>query len=321
METRTITIIGLGRTGASIGLALKQSQLDVTIIGHDADSDAMAQVKELGAVDETQRRLVPAAAGGDIVIIAIPAPEVEGVLQAIGADVQEHALVLDLSNLKGSGESWAERYLERGHFVGASPVLAADALEGVARGIAGARADLFRDSVWCVMPSPTADPKAVETAVNLGRLLGAKPFFLDAAEFDSLVQGVETAPGLLAAAMFRAVTNAAGWRDMLRFAGASFARSTEGLRQGEEVAHLALHDQAATLRWLDALLEELHAVRGWVADGDRERLTALLHDLNDQRERWLFERAENDWEEVPQQDAGPPGLVQRFLGSRGTEGL
>ncbi|MDX1687601.1 MAG: prephenate dehydrogenase/arogenate dehydrogenase family protein [Candidatus Promineifilaceae bacterium] len=321
METRVITIIGLGRTGASVGLALQKSQLDVTIVGHDSDPDAMTQAKEMGAVDETQRRLVPAAATGDIIIIAMPAPEVEDVLRAIGADVQEHALVLDLSNLKAPGQSWAERYLERGHFVGASPVLAADALDGVVRGLDGARADLFQDSIWCLMPSSSADPKAVETAVNLGRLLGAKPFFLDAAEFDSLVQGVETAPGLMAAAMFRAVTNAAGWRDMLRFAGAPFARSTEVLREGEEIAHLALHDQAATLRWLDALLEELETVRSWVAEGDRDRLVALLTELNDQRERWLHERAENDWEEVPQQDTGPPGLVQRFLGSRGTETL
>lgn len=321
METRTITIIGLGRMGTSIGLALQQSQLDVTIVGHDADRDAVAQAKELGAVDEKQGRLVAAAAAGDIVVIAMPAPEVEDVLRAMGADVQEHALVLDLSNLKGPGQSWAERYLEQGHYVGASPVLAADALEGVARGRTGARADLFRDSIWCLTPSSSADPKAVETAVNLGRLLGAKPFFLDAAEFDSLVQGVETTPGLLAAAMFRAVTNAAGWRDMLRFAGASFARSTEALREGEEIAYLALHDKAATLRWLDALLVELEAVRGWVADGDRDRLVALLHDLDEQRERWLHERAENEWKEAPKQDAGPPGLVRRFLGSRGSETL
>lgn len=318
METRTITIIGLGRIGASIGLALQQSRLDVTVIGHDVDRDVMGRAKELGAVDETQGRLGRAAADGDIVIISIPAPEVEDVLRAIGAGVQEHALILNLSSLKGPVQTWAERYLERGHFVGATPVLAADALDGAD---SAPQDDLFHNSVWCLMPSPSADPKAVETAVNLGRVLGATPFFLDAAEFDSLMQGVETAPGLLAAAMFRAVTNAAGWRDMLRFAGASFARSTQALRDGEEIAHLALHDQEATLRWLDALLHEMEVIRGWVAEGDGERLTALLTDLNEQRDRWLHERAENDWLEVPQQDAGPPGLIGRFLGARGGDAL
>lgn len=318
METRTITIIGLGRIGASIGLALQQSRLDVTIIGHDADRDVMARAMELGAIDETEGRLGRAAAAGDLIVISLPAPEVEDLLRTIGADVQEHALILDLSSLKGPGQTWAERYLERGHYVGASPVLAADALDDTASAPQG---DLFHNSVWCLMPSPSADPKAVETAVNLGRVVGATPFFLDAAEFDSLMQGVETAPGLLAAAMFRAVTNTAGWRDMLRFAGASFARSTQALRDGEEIAHLALHDQAATLRWLDSLLHEMEVIRGWVAEGDRERLTALLTDLNEQRDRWLHERAENDWQEVPQQDAAPPGLIGRFLGARGSDAL
>ena len=36
MRTQTITIIGLDRVGASIGLALKNSSLDATVIGHDA---------------------------------------------------------------------------------------------------------------------------------------------------------------------------------------------------------------------------------------------------------------------------------------------
>jgi prephenate dehydrogenase len=223
MKAQTISIIGLGRTGASVGLALKASHLNVTVIGHDKDGDAAKAAQEAGAIDSRQWRLVRAAAEGDIIILAVPDSEVEGILEAIGQDIREHALILSFSSLKGAGQRWADRYLQTGHYVGAVPVLAASALQDGTPGVAGARVDLFRDSILCLMPSPRTDPQAVETAVNLGTVLGAKPFFLDADEYDNLVLGVETIPGLLAAALFAAITEANGWRDMLRFANLPFA--------------------------------------------------------------------------------------------------
>jgi prephenate dehydrogenase len=167
------------------------------------------------------------------------------------------------------------------------------------------------------MPSPKADPQAVETAVNLGTVLGAKPFFVDAAEYDSLVQGVEAAPGLLAAALFRAVTEATGWRDILRFANLRFAQATLPLRDGETVAMLALQDRQAMLRWLDAVLAQLQEMRQWVAEGDEVRMVALLQQLDENREKWLRDRAENKWEEGSNLDFEPPSMLQQLLGRRG----
>ncbi len=316
MKARTITIIGLGRTGSSVGLALKASHLDVTIVGHDKDGDAAKAAQDAGAIDSRQWRLVRAAAAGDIIVLAIPSSEVEATLQAIGQDVREHTLILNLSSLQGPAQRWADLYLKDGHYVGAAPVLAAGALVDATQGVAGARSDLFRDSIMCFMPSPTADPQAVETAVNLGTVLGAKPFFLDADEYDNLVLGVETVPGLLAAALFAAVTEATAWRDMLRFANLPFAQVTLPLREEQGLVLRALNDQAATLRWLDVVLEALQDVRERVANGDSERLVAFMQQLNLEREKWLRERRQNDWDETPQPDHKPLGLMEQILGRR-----
>lgn len=317
MKAQTISIIGLGRTGASVGLALKASTLDVAIIGHDKDGDATQAALDAGAIDSKQWRLVRAATEGDIIIIATPDSEVEGILQAIGPDVREHTLILSLSSLKGPGQRWADRYLEQGHYVGAVAVLAAGALTDGTPGIAGARADLFRDSIFCLMPAPSADPQAVETAVNLGTVLGAKPFFVDADEYDNLVLGVETIPGLLAAALFGAVTAASGWRDMLRFANLPFAQATLPLRDDESLALRALNDQTATLHWLDQVLETLSALRGRIAEGDGDQVAAYLQQLSIERDKWLHERKKNQWEEVVQQDHKPRSIMEHFLGRRG----
>jgi prephenate dehydrogenase len=319
MKTENITIVGLGRTGVSVGLALQKADLGITIAGHDEDRGAIKAAQEAGAIDDGQPNLSRAAAAADILILAVPVPAVERVFQLIGDQVREHVLVLDLSGLKGPSQALAQKYLARGHFVGAAPVLAADALREGTAATAPARADLFENSVFCLMPAPQADPQAVETAVNVGAILGAQPFFLDPAEYDSLMQGVQTVPGLLAAALFRAVTQAQGWRDMLRFAGAPFAQATAALDDGEEVAHLALHDQPATLRWLDALLAQLQEMREWVAEGDTERLSALLQKLAQEREKWMYERAENDWQEITTPDVAPFSIREQMLGRWGRQ--
>lgn len=317
MKAQTISIIGLGRTGASIGMALAASNLKVSIIGHDRDSDAADQAEKAGAIERKHWRLVQAASDGDIVIIAVPDEELESTLQAIGQDVKDHALILNLSHLKGPAQRWADEYLVRGHYIGAAAVLSAGALADGTPGVAGARADLFRNSILCLMPSPKADPQAVETAVNLGTVLGAKPFFLDAAEYDNLMLGVETIPGLLAAALFGAVTERSGWRDMLRFANLAFAQATLPLRGDEALAIRALNDRQATLNWLDDLIVSLRSLRKRVAEDDFEQLAAYLQKLSIERDRWLLERQENQWDETPQQDFEPPGFLTQMLGRRG----
>ncbi|MCP4419652.1 MAG: prephenate dehydrogenase, partial [Chloroflexi bacterium] len=203
MKTQTITIIGLGRVGASIGLALKNSPLDVKVIGHDPDAEKGKIAKdELQAIDQTEWSLAKAARKADILIITSQIAELEEVLQVIGSEIQAHTLVIDLSNLKRLGLDWAKLHLQQGHYVGAMPVLAAPYLTDGRSHPSAATPDLFKNSTFCLMPSAKVDSQAVETAVNFGLLLGASPYFVDPDEYDSLIQGSETLPGLVAVAMF-----------------------------------------------------------------------------------------------------------------------
>jgi prephenate dehydrogenase len=281
MKAQTISILGLGRIGASIGLALQASEFELEIIGYDEDRDSGRRAKEIGAVDKLNWNLLNAATSADIVVLTLPFKNLENTLRLIGDDLSPHTLVIDLGSLKSPGLKWAEQYIKRGHYVGASLVLAASTLTDSRLSIEAANARLFEESVFCITPSPSAEPKAVETAVNFGRLLGATPFFLDAMEYDSLMHGVETGPGLLAAAMFRAVDN-------------------------EDLPYLALQDKEASLRWIDGVLNELKEVRRWVAEGELERLDLILDELAIERARWLNNRTKNDWTE----DVGRPDLNQ-----------
>lgn len=315
MKAQNVTIIGTSRVGSSVGLALKASALPLSIIGHDRSREIADQAHAASAVDRVERNLVNAVAQADIVVFAAPLSELKQTLMAVGKDLQPHALFLDFSPLKSAALSWAETYLRSGYYIGATPVLAARYLPDGRQDVAAASADLFRDSLFCLMPSPDTDPQAVGTAVNFGSLLGAKPYFLDPAEYDSLMHGVETLPGIMAAALFRAVARAEGWRDMLRFANTSFGNATQPLAQETDIVPQILHDKEVTLRWLDALLEELAQWRALVEEGDPDVLDLTVNEAATRRAAWLAERARNDWVELTDTNVKSPSMSEQLFGT------
>lgn len=321
MKTQTITIIGLDRIGASIGLALKKSALAVTLVGHDTDVAKSKLAKEVvQAIDQAEWNLVSAARRADILVITSPVADLASILQAIGTELQAHTLVLDFSGLKRRGLTLAEQHLRQGHYVGAVPILAADYLADGRSDPTAATPDLFRNSAFCLMPSPNAEPQAVETAVNFGLLLGALPYFIDPAEYDSLVQGSDTLPGLVSLAMFNTLQKATGWRDMLRFAGLPFTLMTLPLANERDIPLHALNNPQATLRWLDALLDELKTVRRLVAEENEELLSAYAEQLASEREKWLQARQKNDWDERRSPPIRPRTMSEHLFGGLARRG-
>jgi len=321
MQTKTITIVGMQRTGASIAMALQESKPEFVLIGHDSDGRLLDSAQVQAAVSKVEPDLIKACQPADIVVLAMPAVELEATLRLVGDKLQAHALVIDLSELKGPGAKLSKRYLQQGFYVGARPVFSAETFTDSAANLEAARADLFKNSVFCIMPLADTDPQAVDTTVTFGRLLGAKPYFVDPYEYDVLAQGVETMPGLMAGALFRAVSNSTAWRDMLRFADLPFATSTLPLdTDAENLAHMALNDREATLHWLDALAREVAELRRWVQDGEEDGLAAVLADLDLKRRKWLYERRENEWDESARQAVDVPTMSQHFLGSLGRRG-
>ncbi len=54
MAKAIVTILGLGVTGSSLGLALKKAQADVEVVGHDKVPEAGQAAKKLSAVDRAR---------------------------------------------------------------------------------------------------------------------------------------------------------------------------------------------------------------------------------------------------------------------------
>jgi prephenate dehydrogenase len=307
-----ITIVGLGAVGGAIGLGLRQAEAASLIVGHDRDRLVSNGAKKLGAVDKVHWNLISACEDADLVILAIPLDGIEDTLAAIGPTLRPGCVVMDTAAVKGQVLAWAaESLAESTHFVGTNPILSSRLL-GLG-GIGSARADLFQDGVFCIVPSPTAGAEAVKLVTDLVAILGARPLFLDAAEHDGLLAAVSQLPALLSLALLEAVIHQPAWRELRKVAGPAFESGTH--LAAASAADVCMSNQENILRWIDTLADALDSVRSLVAEGDESELDQRIAQAWQERQKWLSDRNIVDWSEGPApQMPSRAGVFDMLLG-------
>ncbi len=295
MSKPRIAIVGLGLIGGSIGLALRQAEVDLEIVGHDRERAAANQARKIGAVDKTDWNLVSTCEDADLIVIAIPVGGIKDTLAAIGPYLKPGCLITDTASIKSPVVEWAEEILpQEVNFVGGDPIVAG---VGTAEGIDAASADLFAGVAYCLTPAVSAAPDAVRAASDFVHLLGAQPYFLDAQEHDGLMAGVEHLPFVLSAALLGVTTSSPSWREMRRLAGGAFENATRFVSADPSTYRDAcLVNSENIVRWIDACSERLGELKQTIQVGDAEELTQLFEEAIVARQRWLRAREEGDWE-------------------------
>ena len=300
MPKPRITIVGLGLIGGSIGLALCQTGNDYEVVGHDREHTVASKARKRGAVSKTEWNLVSACEAADLIILATPVMAIKETLTAIAPYLKPGCLVTDTASIKGPVMAWAKEILpDTVNFVGGDPIVSQETSIGGSppTGIEGARADLFQGGLYCLTPAPEAAPQAVQLATDLVHLLGARPFFLDAAEHDGLVAGVDHLPFVLATALLGTTIESPAWREMRKLAGDAFQSATH-FSSGDAATYrdACLTNRENIVRWIDACLARLEELREVIAAQEAEKLEETFEEAMSVRDRWLIDKAEGRWE-------------------------
>lgn len=313
MNKPKVAIIGLGVVGASLGLALRKAEANYELIGHDKDHLVSRSAGKAGAVHKTEWNLIAAIEDADAIILALPLAAIRDTMGHIASDLKTGAVVTDTASVKAPVMNWAREILP-GHvnFVGGNLILPTGK-----PGLDPA-ADLFAGGIYCLTPSATAAPAAVDFMTEVATLIGAQAFFLDAAEHDGLTAGGEHLPMVIAAALLRATQGAVSWREMRKVAGTAYEYGAY-LGPGDSAAYRdACRANAANiLRWIDEFSKSLGELRQMIEEGDDEELGKAFHQALDMRHVWMGERLQKEWDrteqqmEVPQR---PSFLKQTILG-------
>ncbi len=302
----SVTIIGLGRLGASIGLALKRynergnTPHTFEVSGSEDRPAMLKEAEDKGAISKSMRNLYNAVKDRDIVVLALPYADVRRTYQHIGDAIRPGGVVLDFSPLKMPSLNWAKEFLnDDAHLVGLSPVINPQYLFDGLDDTEHATADLFDNGSMMLMPSPSCIPEAVELASDFASILGATVHFMDPMEHDSLMGATLGLPTLLGVSSFYALKNNAGWGDIERLTNPPFGRLTHQLfdTHPDDLRDLWLNNRQSMVHYLDEMLQTLSEIRQVLQQDDRDALEAVLTEAADAYSLWINRRHNNKWDE------------------------
>jgi prephenate dehydrogenase len=331
MAVINVGIIGLGRVGASVALAIRRYQQGAankqqfTVTGYDVRPDVVRVAKTLNAFTDLPGSLLGAARDKDIIVLALPYADVEEAYRLMAGQLKPGAVVLDCSTLSVPSLKWAAP-LEAGdvHLVGVTPVLNADYLFDGKDDIRHAAPDLFLNGAMLLSPSAKAHPDAVELAADFSAVLGASPRFVDPYEHDGWMGSVELLPMLLGVSSFMAMRTLEGWDEAQRAANANFGRLTHGLADStpDDLRALLLANRDAALRAIDAHQATLRELRSVIAASDSHALAEAFEGEFEAYNTWLARRITGQWESSePRSTSGAgeavmSGLLGGYLARR-----
>ncbi|GIV67480.1 prephenate dehydrogenase [Caldilinea sp.] len=316
MANPRITIIGLGLTGASLGLALMQSGAALEIVGHDKEPMVAQEARKRNAVHRIEWNLYKACEGASMIVLAIPFDQAVETLELLREDIPPATMVLVLNGVfRPVLQLFAEKL--PGHV---NAVVGQVILNGVGVELTP-QAGLLQKAIFCLSTGPTTNPSALQLASDFAESAGAVPLFVDPDEHDGIAAAVESLPRLVGAILLHMAAGSPGWTEAQRMAGVAFARTTQFDRSAQGLYAELMANRANVLQRLDQLAAALTAWRAWLAaeasqEGEHPLLTALA-DAEAERLAWESHALRHDWEPASARSTAQesPGMFrQMFLG-------
>lgn len=239
-------MLGLGLIGGSVLRALAQA--GYRVVGFDPDPG------EAGAAHGAGYRIAHTAAdavnGADLVVLAMPLPQLRPALRSISDALAPTAVLTDVGTLKTPVLDCVRAMLPKARFVGGHPLAGTEQ-----SGFLASDPMLFRDAPWALTLENDTDLDAWLSLAVLLCDLGAKPVPTTAAEQDAAIARVIGLPHVLAEAL--ALTGLHGGELGLSLAAGSYMSGSRVARTRPELV-------ASWCDGNDALIDALDDAIGWL---------------------------------------------------------
>lgn len=255
--------------GGSLARAVRNRWPTVRIHGVDTDPATLDAARSEGVVDSTSEPDAPLPRDLDLIVFATHTSGTVHLFRTAVSDASEHAVVMDLSSLKGPTLDAARDagFVER--YVGAHPITG-----GEFSGFGASHDHLYVDApVWLV-----ADERVPsETRARVERFwteLGSPVTWTPVGPHDAEMILASHLPQLIANALARVLEEGGlsrgqlgpGGRDMTRLAGSGPDMWVEIFEWvGPEIAD-----------WLAAVGSEIGRIEAWCRSGEFERVRTLM---------------------------------------------
>jgi prephenate dehydrogenase len=267
-------LIGCGLMGGSFALALKKAGLVQRVVGYSKSPTTTARALQMGVIDVEAPSALLAAAGADLVLLAVPVGATEATLKSIKHLVTPEMLIMDVGSTKVDVVQAARNALgsQIASFVPAHPNTGKEVA-----GVEHADAELYRGAKVILTPTERTLTSHLHKAEALWQALGCDVRSMSPETHDAAFATVSHLPHMLAFAMMHSVIGqpqadaflsvaGPGFRDFTRIAAGDPAMWRDILLANkDEVLAQAQHFQRA----LQAFEQVLHT-------GDAQALEAMI---------------------------------------------
>jgi prephenate dehydrogenase len=268
MTLDTLTIVGVGLIGGSVGLAARERGVARHVLGVGRSSTTLDTACRLGAITAGTCDLADAARQSDLLVFCTPVDQIAGQVRTAAAVCRPGTLLTDAGSTKDTIVRSLDGTLPpHVAFVGGHPLAGSEK-----RGPEHARADLFDGRVVVLTPTPRTDAEAVERVGAFWKQLGAKVTLLSPQDHDDALAVTSHLPHLVAAALANTLPPhlhtlaATGFRDTTRVAAGD----------PDLWAAIFAQNRGAVLAAIARLADRLAAYRDAIEHDDMMMIRQLL---------------------------------------------
>lgn len=286
----TITVIGTGLIGGSLGLALHDSPQVSRILGADADKYSLQTALEIGAIDQAVA-LAEGIEQADILFLCTPLGVFPDLIETVARHIRPGTIVTDVGSTKQKVMGWMKEWLPAGvHAIGGHPMAGSEI-----HGIQGADRYLFENAVYILTPGLDTSEEAVNQLIDLLTATGARVQKMNADVHDHMVASVSHIPHLAAVSLVNLTEGdprqlmlaAGGFRDTTRVASSNpmlwqdiLTTNREAVVEGLDqlIQHLTRMRDSLAGSYHDILLKELlqaQTIRSQIPHGQKGLMPSM----------------------------------------------
>jgi prephenate dehydrogenase len=282
LSESTVSIVGLGLMGGSLGLALKPYVSELHAV--DSNLETIRLAEKMGLTDRGATDLARGVSSADLIILGTPVNSTLEIIRKLPTYRPDGCIVLDLGSTKRQICQEMSRLPASFAAMGGHPMCGREK-----SGLPAASADLYQGQTFLLCRTDRTTRTAESLILELVQAIGAEPLFLTPERHDSLVSTTSHLPYILSSLLMDQVghqaevdplawrVSATGLKDATRLAGSN----------PEMMLDILLSNHDEVIHQIDGFQHELQALKDKLMVGQKEILLEWLEDIQRLHKEYL----------------------------------
>ena len=271
---RTLCIVGTGLIGGSLSRDLRRLGKVGEVVGSSRHRANLERAVELGVIDRFETDPGRAAAGADMVVVAVPLGATGMVLERVRDAVDRDAVITDVGSAKGSVVAAARAALgsRLPRFVPGHPVAGTEH-----HGVDSSVERLFERRRVILTPIEETDVAALERVSAMWRTVGAEVMEMDVAHHDEILAATSHLPHMLAYALVDTLGNMKDRTEIFDYSAGGLRDFTRVASSDPQMWHdICLANREAMTDAIDRFRLQLDRLADAVRRGDGEYVRTVF---------------------------------------------